>query len=598
MQVTPGVVLTAISAAVSLGVAGYAVRRPAPGARAVAAFSAAIGVWTGASVLQSFATTLDGKLLADQLKYVGIAVIPVAWVSFAAAYSGREHWVTKRTIAALSVVPVAVLVLVATNDHHGLVLADAGLETVGGRVVLDREYGAAFWILTAYTNAVNSVGTVLLIEAAVRVGRRYRRQAFVVLAGATVPWLFTVTALAGVAPIEPEASFGVASLAFAYAISRYGLVELEPVARDRLFDELDDGVLVADDAGRIVDHNPAAERLLGASLSAGDDLRTAVPDAVAEALDADAAEPAAVDGADGTRWLTVQATPVSENRAGDVVVVRDVTELERRRTDLRRENARLERVSDTISHDLRNPLNVASGSIELAAETGSEEDFDRVRDALDRMDDIIESTLRVARSGREDPDETAVSLSAVAERAWQNVPTGDASVDICEDARVRADPDQLESLLENLFRNAVEHGSTSPDSQARQDAVEHGSTGNRTAQQSDDAVEHGAEDSAVTVTVDRTSHGFFVADDGVGLPESERGAVFQRGVTTSDDGTGLGLAIVEDIADTHGWQVTLGESDSGGVRVDVAGVTAADDERDDHATAAGHAGSETARGTD
>lgn len=543
MQVTPGAVLATVSAVVSLVVAGYAWRRPAPGASAVAAFSAATGVWAGASAAQGFATTLDGKLLADQLQYVGIAVLPVAWVSFAAAYSGREHWVTRRTLAGLSVVPGIALVLVATNDVHGLVLADASLATVDGRVVLDREYGAAFWMLTAYVNAVNSVGTVLLVETALRVGRHYRRQAFVVLAGATVPWLFVVATLAGVSAVEPEASFGVASLAFAYAISQYGLVDLAPVARDRLFDELEDGVVVVDDAGRVVDHNPAADRLLGVELTDGDDLHVALPDAVADALAAGADEPVTVDGADGPRWLTVTVTPVADGN-GDVVRLRDVTELERRRADLRRENARLERVADTISHDLRNPLSVASGSVELAAETGDDADFERALDALDRMDDIVESTLRVARSGRDDPDETPVSLSAVAERGWQNVPTGDASLVVGEGAEVRADADQLESLLENLFRNAVEHGATG---------------------------------GSVTVTVGRTSDGFFVEDDGVGLPAGERETVFQRGVTTSEDGTGLGLAIVRDIADAHGWQVTLGESDAGGVRVDVSGVTAAEE---------------------
>jgi signal transduction histidine kinase len=544
MQVTPGVVLAAVSAAVSLGVAGYAWRRPAPGAKAVAAFSAATGVWAAASAAQGFVTTLDAKLLADRLQYVGIAVLPVAWFSFAAAYSGREHWVTRRTLTGLSVVPGVALVLVATNDLHGLVLADAALETVDGRVVLEREYGAAFWMLTAYANAVNAVGTVLLVEAALRVGRHYRRQTFVVLAGATVPWLFTVAALAGVSPIEPEASFGAASLAFAYAISRYGLVDLAPVARDRLFDELDDGVVVVNDAGRIVDHNPAAERLLGVRLADGDDLQVALPNAVKSALGADSDEPVAVNGADGPRWLTATVAPVAEDVAGDVVVLRDVTELERQRVDLCRENARLERVADTISHDLRNPLSVASGSVELAAERGNPEDFERALDALDRMDDIVESTLRVARSGRDDPDETAVSLSTVAERGWQNVPTGDAALEVRDDAEVRADDDQLESLLENLFRNAVEHG---------------------------------ADDGPVTVTVGRTSAGFFVEDDGVGLPEGERETVFERGVTTSQDGTGLGLAIVRDIADAHGWQVTLGESDAGGVRVEVSGVAAAEE---------------------
>ena len=544
MQVPPGAVLAAVSAAVSLAVAGYAWRRPAPGATAVTAFSAATGVWAGASAIQGIVTTLDAKLLADQLQYVGIAVLPVAWFSFAAAYSGREHWVTKRTVAGLSVVPAVALVLVATNDLHGLVLADATLETVDGVVVLDREYGAAFWMLTAYTNAVNSVGTVLLIESALRVGRHYRQQAFVVLGGATVPWLFTVATLAGVSPIEPEASFGVAALAFAYAISRYGLVDLAPVARDRLFDGLDDGVLVVDESGRVVDHNAAAESLLGVDLADGDDLWTAVPDAVASALDGDDTEPVTVDGADGLRWLTVEATPVADDGTGDVVLLRDVTELERRRADLHRENARLERVADTISHDLRNPLNVASGSIELAAETGNEEDFERARDALDRMDDIIESTLQVARSGRDDPDEATVSLSAIAERGWRNVPTGDSTLELRGDDRVRADPDQLESLLENLFRNAVEHG---------------------------------ASGGPVSVTVGATEDGFYVADDGVGLPESEREAVFQRGVTTSEGGTGLGLSIVRDIADAHGWQVALQESGAGGVRIEVSGVAAAEE---------------------
>lgn len=568
MQLTPAVALAAASAAISLAVAGYAWQRPAPGAKAVAAFSAATGLWAGASAVQTAATTLDAKLLADQVQYVGIAVIPVAWVSFAAAYSGRDHWVTRRTVAALSVVPAVAVLLVATNDAHGLVLADAALDTVGGAVVLDREYGAAFWMLTAYTNAVNSVGTVMLVQTALRAGPRYRRQAAAVLAGATVPWLFTVASLAGVSPIAPEASFGVASLAFAYAISRYGLVELAPVARDRLFEELDDGVLVADDDRRVADYNPAAQRLLGTDLATGADLDDAVPARVLDALDGDSDDggPVAVRDGSDQRWVAVDSTPATEDVPGAVVLLRDVTELERSRAELDRENARLERVGDTISHDLRNPLTVASGALELAAETNDPQDFERARDALDRMDDIIESTLRVARSGRGDPEITTVSLADVAERAWQNVPTGDADLAVRDDETLPADPEQLESLFENLFRNSVEHGTS--------------------------------DEGSVTVTVTPTEDGFAVADDGVGLPAAEREAVFDRGFTTSDDGTGLGLAIVRDIADAHGWRVTLGESDDGGLRVSVTGVAAADDDGGERTVAAECAESETARGTD
>ena len=110
--------------------------------------------------------------------------------------------------------------------------------------------------------------------------------------------------------------------------------------------------------------------------------------------------------------------------------------------------------------------------------------------------------------------------------------------------------------------HAVEHGSTSPDSQARQDAVEHGAT-----------------DSRVTVTVGTVADGIYVADDGSGIPEPERGRVFDGGHTTAEDGTGFGLAIVERIASAHGWTVSVGESESGGARFEIRGVAVRSDER-------------------
>ncbi|UIO98435.1 HAMP domain-containing histidine kinase [Halobaculum sp. CBA1158] len=199
---------------------------------------------------------------------------------------------------------------------------------------------------------------------------------------------------------------------------------------------------------------------------------------------------------------------------------------------LERQNERLDRFAAIVSHDLRNPLNVAEGYVELARETDDVATLDEALDALDRMDDLIDSVLTIAREGRVVDDPESVDLSAVAAQAWSTVDAAEATCSVAEDATVEADRERLRTLLENCFRNAVQHAG-------------------------DD----------VTVTVEPLADGgFAVSDDGPGIPPEDRDAVFDRGYTTADDGTGFGLAIVRDIADAHGWTAAVAESDAGGAR--------------------------------
>jgi signal transduction histidine kinase len=543
MPLTPEVVLSVASAVVSAAVALYAIGRDTPGSRGVAAFSAASAVWAGGNALQVASITLSGKLLAVEAQYVGILVVPVAWFLFAAEYTGREQWVNRRSVGALTVFPVVMFVAVLTNDSHSLVRTAATLEASGDGVRLVREFGPLFWLATAYSWLVSSLGTMLLVGHAIRVGHEYRQQTVAVLAGAAVPWAAQIMYLGGATAIEPESFFGVTAAAFGYAIFRHDFLDLVPVARDQVFEELDEGVLVVDGDERIADANVAAERLLGVDIDPGEErVADVLPTAVREALDSDTPDPVRVDAGDRMRYLRVSASPVTGHGMGELVVLRDVTELQERRGELDRENERLERVADTISHDLRNPLNVADGYLELAEESGDAEHFARVREAHDRMDGIIEGTLRMARTDLHAPRKTDTSLADVAELAWLNLVTNGAELDVdCDGATVLADSEQLESLLENVFRNSVEHG---------------------------------GEDVSIRVgLVD--DDGFYVADDGPGIPASRRAEVFDRGFTTSADGTGLGLSIVTDIADAHDWDVDLLESEAGGLRVVVTGVTVA-----------------------
>ena len=221
-------------------------------------------------------------------------------------------------------------------------------------------------------------------------------------------------------------------------------------------------------------------------------------------------------------------------------------ELDRRETTerLRRTNERLEQFATVVSHDLRTPLSVINGSLELAERTGEREHFERCRRTVERMERLVDDLLSLARAGETIDDPTPVSLASVAERAWQESETGGAALAVETDFVVSADERRLQQLLANLFRNSVEHGTTAD----------------------------GNESVSVRVGTLVGRDGFYVEDDGSGIDEAEREAVFERGYTTGEDGTGFGLAIVERIAEAHGWEVAVTDSDEGGTQFEFAGV--------------------------
>ncbi|MFB6091159.1 MAG: ATP-binding protein [Halobellus sp.] len=243
-------------------------------------------------------------------------------------------------------------------------------------------------------------------------------------------------------------------------------------------------------------------------------------------------------------------------------------EHERVTNELERQNERLEAFASVLAHDLRNPLNVAQGRLELAMEECDSEHLDTVVGAIERMGSLIDDVLLLAREGNEVDDTEWGDLAAVARESWSHVSTPHATLRVETDRSVEADRGRLKQLFENLFRNAVEHGSTSPPSQAQGDAVEHSTTSPR-SQAREDAVDHAGPDVAVTVGDLDDDSGFYVEDDGPGIPAEDRDSVFEFGYSSDDEGTGYGLAIVKQVVDAHGWSISVGEGEAGGARFEI-----------------------------
>jgi signal transduction histidine kinase len=217
--------------------------------------------------------------------------------------------------------------------------------------------------------------------------------------------------------------------------------------------------------------------------------------------------------------------------------ITDVTDRKERERELERQNERLDEFASVVSHDLRNPLDVATGRLELVREECDSDHLDAVERAHDRMETLIDDILTVAREGDPGTDVTSVDLAALTGDCWRTVETGAATLVTDVDRSVRADESRLRQLIENLVRNAIEHA-----------------------------------DEPVTITVGGTDGGFYVEDTGPGIPPGERETVFRVGYSGSPEGTGFGLRIVERVAEAHVWSVDVTDGSEGGARFEISGV--------------------------
>lgn len=275
-----------------------------------------------------------------------------------------------------------------------------------------------------------------------------------------------------------------------------------------------------------------------------------------------------VPGGEGSqRWFRMHGRSTG---ADGGVVLEHTERTEQRRAAVERDHYRgtLADVATVVSHDLRSPLSAARSWAELL-ETGPEVDTDRVTrmiSALDRLNTMADDAVTLAR-------ETAVKecrpveLGQVARETWTHLDEHRSRLIVEDIEPVLADEDTAALLFEHLLRNAVEHGSTgdqTPDDAGDREA------GGRVGGGTDDT----STEPGVTVRVGPLADGFYVADDGPGIPEALGEELFEPGITTSDatDNTGLGLAIVERAADAHGWTVELVGSEAGGARFEVTGV--------------------------
>ena len=640
-----------------------------PGSRAASLLLIASMVWMLTYAFELSSVGLAEKLLWNKAQYFGSTALPALFLVYVLQYAGYERYVKRSTIGALSVVPILTVLLVVTNEAHGLIWQRVQMDATSTYTVLINEHGSGFWVFVAYSYTVILVGLALLGLRFVHSRGFYRWQTGGLFTGAVAPLFASVLYVSGLNPLPhlniPVLAFVATSLTVGWSVFRHHLFSVRPIARDALIEEMDAAVLVVDDRDRVIDINDAARELVGRTGTITGTSIQAVWPAHADLLATDRSrefsEKVVTESPTGHRYYDLRVTPLTNRdgqQVGRLLVVRDVTDRERhereleqfravteaasdviiaidesstvvaanpavedifgydldevvgesitmlmteelvdghldavreflhtgkrtmewdyveltgrhrdgyevplavsfneydhggerffagvirdnterkrRERELQRQNEQLEEFAGVLSHDLRNPLSVARGYLEIAEEGGDEAAFRHVERAHDRIERIIADMLTLARQGQTVSDTAQVELAAVADAAWANVSTPSAELTIVDSRTLEADETRLLQLLENLFSNSVEHA-----------------------------------DGSVEVRVGATTDGFYVADDGPGIPENDREDVFAYGYSSREDGTGLGLSIVKNVAEAHGWKVDVDESWAGGARFEI-----------------------------
>ncbi|MFB6309422.1 MAG: ATP-binding protein [Haloarculaceae archaeon] len=456
------------------------------------------------------------------------------WLYFCSAYTERTLH-RRPAVRRTALATFALIVLVKVTNPLHRVYFEAELVTVPFEH-LAITHGLVHWLVTGFAYALAAIGYFMLFELFLKTDYDTRPLvALVVLTG--LPVVLNVVSFATPALLEVAYEpLGVAAFAIGTLFVFAGRFQALQIAGN-----IDDPVIYLDSQDRVQDYNREAAELFPALAGTIDEPISAVVPDVADRIDGDDALLERTDDGE-VRYYMLSTSPFSlgQSQIGRLLVIDDVTETERNRQKLERQNERLEAFASVISHDLRNPLHVAQARLDLEREERDSEHLATVASALDRIETLIEDVLTLARQGESIDETELVTLSSLVENCREMIDLSDGRLVVERDLRFVADASRTQQLIENLIRNALEHG---------------------------------GED--VTITVGPLDGGFYVADDGAGITESERDQVFDEGFSTSDDGTGLGLAIVSEIVSAHGWSISVTESESGGARFEITGVETA-----------------------
>jgi PAS domain S-box-containing protein len=462
-------------------------------------------IWMLMSALEVASDNLPTKLVFFKMHFVGVLIVPTTWLILTMQLSGYERWVKRSTLVVLSVVPVITLLLIFTNESHGLMWSNITLNSVNSFFPLNANRGLGYWLLVVgYSNFALMFAVVIFLRRVIASRSLYRRQAVPLIFVSCVPWAFNAVWLLNPSLfmyIDPTPL----GLTIAASITLWRLAYLPgadiiPVAHEMIVDSMNEAVIILDAQTRIVELNPRAQQLVGHNLS----------DALGKPVERMWAEWAGVkkeldSGTERVRevsfgvgeekkvyeMLSSYLSGITSDRPNLLITLRDITErkildeklrlysnqlkehsehledLVQERTKALQQAQRMATIGELaamVGHDIRNPLQgIAIATHYLMTIEGSKlgekgkEMLQLIQEDILRSDKIINDLLDYSRELHLEQSETDAKSITKDALTHLKIPAEIRVVDSTQnETKMILDAEKMQRVFLNLLQNAID----------------------------------------------------------------------------------------------------------------------------------------------
>ncbi len=451
----------------SLGIFAQIKRRKAQGVEFFALSMFIVTFWSIPNALEMAAVDLSVKLFWANMQYIAYCFSPVSLLILCMEATGHSYKEHKNKLKWLFVLPCISLILVWTNQLHGLIRYDVHLAYSGAFYVIAKKYGGWFYIHAAYSHCLNLWAVAVLLRTALAKRSVYKKQASYLLIGTSFIIIPNLIYIIGISPLQYDITplfFGPAGVMMLWSIFHNRMFELVPLARTAIIEAMDAGVMVLDIRDRILDMNPAFKRIIGISvqkyyLLSIDEVCMAIPELVRIIKDGRASHTDfSITGEKETRVFEILLIPLYDKKdyyIGRLAVLHDITEKKQAQQEFLKQQWQLAVIDERerISRDLHDNLGQVLGFINLQAQAIRQE---LVNEGIDLVYDKLDRLIKVTQNMHAEIREyiSSVRTSVITERDFITSLKNDI-MNFEQQTGLKVKLDILEDSIEKEFNMSV-----------------------------------------------------------------------------------------------------------------------------------------------